>query len=366
MQHDQRLHFLSFLRVLATGAVIFGHASAFFGGFLFTQWPQFPYIQNIAVTVFFCVSGYVIAWVCDRRRDGDGVKLLVKFVFDRFSRLAIPLFPFLFLCALVEQLLFGSAHPYLPANNALHLLGNMLFLQWLTPELGPLRIQLDILPFGLNRALWTLALEFWTYILFAGVFYGFLRARPKWIPLLLAACAFTVLGDALFKAQGDGLPLIWLCSALTYFLLQRLPVVTQKIRAWALVVLVASVGSLFLPGVWPEDGGYTKTYNILIYLSFLASLIAVSGSSYWMTPPSVIGFAAGFAYSVYIVHYPILYVLHQYRWVPEGNGGVLLSSGIVVFAGWLWGLIFERHYRTIRDSSWISIKKVAVALASRR
>lgn len=121
MQHEQRLHFLSFLRVLATGAVIFGHASAFFGGFLFTQWPQFPYIQNIAVTVFFCVSGYVIAWVCNRSRDGDGVSLFVKFTFDRFSRLAIPLFPFLLICAFAEQMMFGPVHPYPSANTAKNL-----------------------------------------------------------------------------------------------------------------------------------------------------------------------------------------------------------------------------------------------------
>lgn len=110
-QHGNRLNFLLLVRVLATFAVVFGHASGFYQAFSFTQWPNFPYIQSVAVTVFFCVSGYTIAWVCDRS-DRIGMDGLGAFTFDSIARLHIPLVPFLLICAVVEPIVLGSSHPH--------------------------------------------------------------------------------------------------------------------------------------------------------------------------------------------------------------------------------------------------------------
>lgn len=352
MQHEQRLQFLSLLRVIATGAVVFGHAASFFGGFAFTQWPNFPYIQNIAVTVFFCISGYIIAWVCDCRREGGGLQVFAKFVFDRVSRLGIPLFPFLVLCAIAERIILGSTHPDPLALSARSFIGNLLFLQWLTPQIGPIEIPLGVQPFGLNRALWTLALEFWTYILFAGAFYGLSQRRSKVVPLLAAASAGLIMGAALYKGQGNGLPLIWLLGATTYFVLKRLPPVTTAVRILAIILFMASFTALLVPAAWPGDGGYTKVYNLLIFLCFLMSIIAASGEHAITPSARAIDFTASFAYSTYIVHYPILYIVHNFSWLPNGNFGAILGTGLAVFAGWTWSLLFERHYKTIREFLW--------------
>lgn len=117
--HDEaaqtRLNNLLSLRVIATFAVVFGHASSFFGAFAWSQFPNAPYVQSQAVTVFFLISGYTIAWVCDRdNQNGDG---LGRFLFDRAVRLLVPLIPILIILALAESVLFDS-HPY-EGNNDL-------------------------------------------------------------------------------------------------------------------------------------------------------------------------------------------------------------------------------------------------------
>ena len=60
--HD-RLQGLLLLRVIATFMVVFGHASDILRGFVLPD--DVPRMQSIAVMLFFCLSGYTIAWVCE-------------------------------------------------------------------------------------------------------------------------------------------------------------------------------------------------------------------------------------------------------------------------------------------------------------
>ncbi len=97
------------LRLFATFAVVFGHAASFCSAFTWSQFTAAPYIQSQAVTVFFSVSGYTIAWVCDRdeaQRFG-----IWTFVFDGLARLLVPLVPILLLLAAVESWIFDAPAP---------------------------------------------------------------------------------------------------------------------------------------------------------------------------------------------------------------------------------------------------------------
>lgn len=57
---------LNLLRFAAAQAVCVGHAISFFKIAPGFQPPQFPYIQNLGVMIFFVLSGFVIAYVLVR------------------------------------------------------------------------------------------------------------------------------------------------------------------------------------------------------------------------------------------------------------------------------------------------------------
>jgi peptidoglycan/LPS O-acetylase OafA/YrhL len=64
-------------------------------------------------------------------------------------------------------------------------------------------------------------------------------------------------------------------------------------------------------------------------------------------------FFGDFAYTTYLVHYPVLYILSQKQLLPVGNPLSALA-GIVVsyFIAWLMGVCVEKRYKSIRNAIW--------------
>ena len=54
---------LDVIRIIAIQMVVIGHGIRFTGVFPFFHFPNFPWIQNIGVVVFFLLSGFLITHV---------------------------------------------------------------------------------------------------------------------------------------------------------------------------------------------------------------------------------------------------------------------------------------------------------------
>ena len=87
---------LDLIRGISAQLVVVGHGLAFFGLARFLHEPSFPWMQNIAVLVFFLLSGFLIPYSVNRRSNRDTDYSFSYFFVDRFSRIYIP-----FLTALV-------------------------------------------------------------------------------------------------------------------------------------------------------------------------------------------------------------------------------------------------------------------------
>lgn len=170
MQNSQ-LDILLLLRVVATFLVVLGHAGSLFSGIDILRAPVSMNVQSAAVTVFFCISGWTIAWVVDRVPRYETLNL-VRFVFDRLFRLLVPLVPVLVLFGLLEWWVLGGKHPNLENTGPGTLIGNLLFLQAM-----PIPFLDTIPPFGLNRPLWTISIEFWIYVFYGGLVFLLLGRR---------------------------------------------------------------------------------------------------------------------------------------------------------------------------------------------
>jgi len=182
IDHGSRLSAaLDGVRALAAFAVFAGHArgvwfvehgelasaGALEHGFYFATG-----LGHQAVLVFFVLSGLFIGQAI-RARTERGAWSWPAYAVDRLSRLWVVVLPALVLTALCDALgarlapdVYSGAHPsnVIGAASARFgldtLIGNALFVQTLT--LGTHTVD----TFGSNGALWSLANEFWYYLLF--------------------------------------------------------------------------------------------------------------------------------------------------------------------------------------------------------
>lgn len=354
-----RLSGLMVLRVLATFAVVLGHSAAFFHGARFTQWPQFPYVQSVAVSLFFAVSGWTIAWVLDTREES-----FARFVFDRFARLAIPLFPVLLALIGVEVVVYHGHHPF-PGNvSAVDFLGNLAFLQNVhlhLPFMAP--VDLGIGPFSVDRPLWSLAREFWIYVAFGGLLVTARSGRFRIGVFAAALLGGVFVSDSLFGGYGAGLGLVWLAGAGLYHVQRQYEAPTHRHRLVLLPVQLFLGYCLFDDALWPPKGLYSPTWNLVIFANFACFMLLAPGARVPAAGLKVARFFGSFAYTAYLVHYPLLQVVHKE--VPSAHGGLwvlgMVAASMVL--AWLVGLVFERNYRSIRDFVW---NRVTRATSGRR
>src|SRR5471030_124194 len=146
--------YLDLLRIFAAFVVFFGHAN--FGWFSNNLFPGD--LGHKFVTIFFVLSGYLIAFTVDKKNKG-----LKRYLIDRFSRLYSVVIPALVFTYLID---FIGKHfnpgfylPLISPNNQIErFILNATFLQQIWG--------LSTMPSS-NSPFWSISYEFWYYMLFA-------------------------------------------------------------------------------------------------------------------------------------------------------------------------------------------------------
>jgi len=120
---------LDLARFVAAQAVCFGHAISIFGVYPGIQPPNVPYMQNIAVLVFFVLSGFVIAHtlIANSERVGYGIS---EYLIERFARIYSAYLPALIFISLVDYSLFHlGIYEYYQHLSLKAFVGNLFMLQ---------------------------------------------------------------------------------------------------------------------------------------------------------------------------------------------------------------------------------------------
>ena len=94
---------LDLIRGVSAQLVVIGHGISFFGIFKLVQQPNFPSIQNIAVLIFFILSGFLISY-STFRKSNYGFK---QYFIDRFSRIYTAFIPSLLFVFLLDYSSFA-------------------------------------------------------------------------------------------------------------------------------------------------------------------------------------------------------------------------------------------------------------------
>ena len=284
-----------------------------------------------AVVIFFVLSGWLVGGQALRAYQ-TGVYSLRGYLIARISRLYVVIVPALLLTAVIDY--FGGAWAGQDHSLSLFLV-NLFSLQGLFGH-----------AYGSNGPLWSLAYEWWFYVL-----WGFALAAFAYSGRLRAVALFVVVSSIALIA--------WRCPGiLEMFTLWLLGVVARSLppSRWppsvtaplALIGLCLAIAFPVAQSDFVRDGLVGIAAAMLVY--FCTGLRA----------PSARGFALGkslaaFSFSLYALHYPLnlllidVFVPQRLREASVLNWlGCLLLMVAEALLCWCFYWFFERHTPAVR------------------
>ncbi len=313
------LRFLSALGVLAV------HAADFYG-----RAEEMPFTLRLShgcVIVFFVLSGLVIVDSATKKAMS-----LRDYTIARAARILPVAVPAVLLSALVHVWLTASEGP-LPQGFAAEGLravaSSLLFLNQ-SPVFGT--------PTWGNQPYWSMAYEVWYYALFAAGFFlsGWQRIAALALMVLLAGFNIVLLfplwlagawlvrspwARSLTVRQG-GIYLIG-CAAM----LQVIRLFDLKALLW----LRDQVPFSLSMSEWVLSD-YPLTATVVVALAALRPL-AMAGSAWLERWEGPIRYAAGFSFSLYLFHFPLLMVMERFGpELPPGAWWMLAPIAVVTLA----------------------------------
>lgn len=359
---------LDVFRALAAFAVLYSHARALF---LTSATGAEPFsvkvlyllsgYGHLAVMVFFVLSGYLVGGTVIRAVR-DGRWSWSDYLLRRGTRLYIVLIPALLLTLCwdygekVQSTRLTPNNDTAAANitsetirahtSAGIFAGNAAFLQTVV-----------VPPLGSNTPLWSLANEFWYYLVFPFVWLGLrapnLRILTRVAYLGVAGITLYLLGPAIAIYFA-----VWLLGVLVALLPETRSF--QDRRRYRLTVALASfavMGELIAATTvarnWTE-----MARDALVGVTFASLLYCLKHDH---SPPRaresrrLAAFFADFSYTLYLVHLPPLIFLracltYEVAWIPVASSWLKLTGimgGIVLYA-FLMSLVTERQTESLR------------------
>jgi peptidoglycan/LPS O-acetylase OafA/YrhL len=314
---------------------------------------------STSVMVFFVLSGFFISSSIFRGMS-SGKFRWSDYVNARLTRLYV---------ALIPALIFGACWDLLGSHlfglNTVYggLLTNAVSPEGVTEQLGArdLLTNLSFLQtihgniWGSNGPLWSLAYEFWYYVLFPLGAFAIARktplaARGLYI-VLFAAVVYLVHG-----ATVDLFP-IWLLGSLTAIAEAPKFTTTRVFRIFGWVCLIGSI--LAKAFTTKLDAHHFDNYAMGV--SFAMVLVGILNCPNRQPSEWYAKFASGtasFSYTLYLVHYPFL--MFMSAWLV-GSGpifgadpkhlliavGLLLAATLYAVMVWLIG---EKHTDKLREA----------------
>lgn len=317
--------YLDLVRWTAALVVFFGHIAGqrLTGGLL---WQLGPYTAH-AVTVFFVLSGFVVAYACDR---GGGGSTGQGYAVARTARVLSVALPALLLTFVLDAAGQAANPSYYAA-------------WWGFPEDTPILVQYTTaatftgqlwwlgITVGSNLPYWSLQFEVWYYLIFGLALFA--SGRWRWPAV---GAAVLVAGPPIAVL----LP-VWLMGVLAYRVCRDGPrlktVPALALAAGAILLVGLYEASVFLAGARPSAGvewfGRGVVQDYVVGGLFALHLVGMRHVLRRL-PPAPVGGAirwlAGASFTLYLLHLPVAQFLaavlpgHPTEW--DKRAAVILGT----------------------------------------
>lgn len=323
--------YLDVIRFLAALVVVADHVSEpeITGKFL---WQLVPYGAE-AVTVFFVLSGFVIAHATSTRESS-----IRTYAIARASRLYSVVLPALVLTFVADAIgrsidpALYSREYFASPSTADRFIASALFMS----ELWGLQLN-----FGSNNPYWSIGYEAWYYAMFAVLtFYSGQRR------LVLVLAIATIVGPTILAM----LPL-WLLGVWIYRLgpLSRrkgIALFLVSVVVWGVYEFIAwRYGRPFVQLPFLERRQLLQDY--IVGLCFAGSLIGFRSVTEGLEVRyewRLVRWLAGATFSIYLYHYPLLMLLTVVNpWPPASWAGRAFVLGVTLFLVFALAEVTERR-----------------------
>jgi peptidoglycan/LPS O-acetylase OafA/YrhL len=349
---------LDIIRGLAALEVAMGHLRAFLfdgysslehAGILTNVFYYLTGFTHQSVTVFFVLSGYLVGGsVLAARSEG----FFLRYSVQRLSRLWIVLLPCLVATAAWNILGYHAggaeflngkldSHTFivLPVHTDIRtFMGNLFFLQTIVTPV-----------YGDNIPLWSLANEFWYYVIFPLLYFGIKKeTRNTWI--IRGLCI--ALGIAILIALPWGIRLgfvAWLAGT-AVAACEKHGIDKIFCSKWYGFTALLACGGLF---------AYSRQVRIPDYMLGLGFAVAMPVFLRCPSPPKMVAalaaWLADFSYTLYLAHFPLVTfmwygIFHSQQLQPSWTAIGRFGFSALVVIGYSFGLslIFERNTDRLR------------------
>lgn len=311
-----------------------------------------------AVILFFVLSGFVIHLRYARliRENPEEARFdLVPYLKRRIRRIYPPLLLALLFTFLLDQTgqylelpLYTTPSLYASLNENLHPVHN---LESLAGNLGFL-MNIYVPVWGTDGPLWSLAYEWWFYLLYP-LFFIISRFNVWLPPVVLLLCSvlansFQFFPLKLFNEIFGLMFTWWLGAFLADVFTRRIPLPFMRLFWFAPVSLAMMTFLLIFPGIFSANYfytacalGYLSVFAVLFYFNYKNNL-------WWLNRLKFLG---DISYSVYVLHLPLLtllsgllmYYTPQHS-LPSGFFFVFLGVVLGLLAGWAGYRIAEKPF----------------------
>ena len=363
--NNTRIIYLDLLRGISALIVCAGHLR----NVLFVDFPQsqiqgifaksFYFVTGLgheAVMVFFVLSGYFVGGSVLRRLSSFSMKNYLVARITRLHTVAIPALIFTLLIDILIQgvdssILSGEMYGVFQSGpnsdfsaSIITFIGNLFFLQ-----------TLEVPVFGSNAPLWSLAYEFWFYILFPLLLIISKRISTSLQEYWLYCVTFLIICYFFLNVIGVGFG-IWILGTIVFYLHESNSVSKKDSRLKFWITLLLFIASLLVSSV--HYFGQVVT-DLLIGLTLSIHLLYAGKNMVAAEVDSVIDKAklwlSDISYSLYAFHFPI--VLLMYALFPKQTqlnlsfrsiNLYILLLVLLLFVGWLSYILFEANTHSVK------------------
>ncbi len=306
--------YLDIIRSISVQLVVIGHGINYCSIGKYFKPPYFPYMQNVAVIIFFILSGFLISNSVFYQLATNKDYSFRSYLIDRFSRIYSAFIPALIFVIVVDyfsiQTTVDSAYIYSDAFNLKTFFGNIFMLQDY-PVFGLFDIK--ITSFGSARPLWTLAIEWWIYLWFGYLMINILKEKKRSIlSLLFFVFLCIVPAFNLFTGRGNALTIFWLFGVLIVLGYEKYKTFTlSTYMKFLLIAIFLILGAIRVAIIKHE---YDIVFAFCLASALVIGMELCSTIDVNKNVASVIRFIANYSYTLYLIHYSIFdYLVIHYK-----------------------------------------------------
>lgn len=314
-----------------------------------------------AVVVFFVMSGFLVGGplLTAVKRVGMGNPGLPKYFVDRTVRIYLVLVPVVVITCLADAMGRALALPVYADIGVEHY-------GWWAVAGTLLNVQNFLAPFvGSNGPLGTLANEWWYYLTAPFLMLAWVRRTPLFLLGGVVALALNLAFASVWSWHGIGL-VIWLMGALAYHLDVR-PLRSPSVALLLAVAVIVGSRLLFRASDLTHfaTGGAVDLVQAIVIANLLLTFKRVPGEVSTRIRDLAASFA-GFSYSLYAAHVPVMTLLiagsvaafgYGHREQPT-PGGILVALGfafLVCVSAYLLSWLTERRTYNVRQVAYAAL-----------